>query len=153
MKKRFILFTVISFALIGCSQVQKTQTVTTSSSLHNYDFEMITEALKNHPDFPKLTLNESSKIEEVVYQKNTYNVTYSWETEVISHGSTVVTDPKDEDIVVWTEDSSADYYITLIKDWETEDGRVKSYWKYKYIPHTNEIELIESEDNDYKINE
>ena len=152
MKKIFILFTVISFALFGCSQEQKTQTVTTSSSLHNYDFEMNTEALKYHPDFPKLTLNESTITEEVVHGENTYTVTYSSKTEVNSHGPKVTTDPKNEDTEVWKEDSSADYYITLIKEWETDEGNVKSYWKYKYIPQTKEIELVESEDNDNKIN-
>lgn len=35
-----------------------------------------------------------------------------------------------------------------MKEWETDKGNVKSYWKYKYIPQTNEIELVESEDND-----
>ena len=151
MKSIFILFTVISIALVGCSQVQKTQTVSISSSLHNYDFEMITKASKNHSDFPKLTLNETTKVEEVVFQENTYTVTYSFETEVYSHGPTVAIDPKNEDREVWKEDATADYYITLIKDWEIEEGNVKSYWKYKYIPQTNEIELVESEDNDYSI--
>ena len=99
-------------------------------------------------------LNETTKIEEVVYQENTYTVTYSFETEVYSHGPTVAIDPpKNEDIEVWTEGSSADHYITLIKDWETEEGNMRSYWKYKYIPQSNEIELVESEDNDYKIYE
>jgi len=146
MKEVFILFTLISFLLMGCSVEQKSQTVTTNSSLHNYDFEMITNALKIHPDFPKLTLSESSITEEIIQGENKYTVTYSWKTEVNSHGPTITTDPKNEDIEVWTEETSTDYFITLIKEWETNKGTVKSYWKYKYIPQTNEMKLVESED-------
>lgn len=150
MRKILILFGLINFALVGCSPVQITQTVTTSSSLHNYDTEMISEALKNHSDFPKLTINESSKIEEIVRGENTFKVTYSWETGLNSHGSTVKTDPQNKSKEIWTEDTSANYFITLIKEWETVEGTVKSYWKYQYIPQTNKIELLESEDNDNK---
>ena len=153
MRKILILFSLIIVALVGCSQEQQTQTVTTNSSLHNYDSQMITEALKNHPDFPKLTPNESSITEEVVQGENTYTVIYSWKTEGNSHGPTVTTDPGNKDIEEWTEASSADYYITLTKDWETEKGNIKSYWKYKYIPQTNAIELVESENNDSQINQ
>lgn len=151
-KRIFILFTIISFALVGCSQGQKTQTVTTNSSLHNYDYEMIAEALKNHPDFPKLTVNESSITEEVIHGENTFKVTYSWETGLNSHDSATKTDPNNKNTEIWTEDTFTDYFITLIKEWETVEGNVKSYWKYQYIPQTNKIELLESEDNDNKIN-
>lgn len=113
---------------------------------------MITEALKNHPDFPKLTHNELSIVEEVVHGGNKYTVTYSAKIELNSHGPTITTDPKNKNIRVWTEESLADYYITLIKEWETVEGTVKSYWKYQYIPQTNKIELLDSEDNDNKIN-
>ena len=153
MKRIFIFFTLISFTLVGCSQGQKTQTVTTSSSLHNYDSEMITAALKNHSDFPKLTINESSITVEIIRGENTFKVTYSWETGLNPHDSTVKTDPKNKSTEIWTEDTSADYFITIIKEWATVEGTVKSYWKYRYIPQTNKIELLECEDNDNKISQ
>ncbi len=152
MKKILILFAIISFALVGCCPEQKTQTVTTSSSLHNYDSEMISEALKNHTDFPKLTINESAITNEVIRGENNFKVTYSWETGLNSHDSTAKADSKNKNTEISTEDTFADYSITLIKEWETVDGTVKSYWKYQYIPQTNKIELLESEDNDNKIN-
>ena len=151
MKRIFILFIVISFMLVGCSQEEKTQTVTTSSSLHNYDFEMITEALKDHSDLPKLTINETSITEQVMQGENTFKVVFSWETEINSHRSTIKKDPNNV-TDIWTEASSANYYIILMKEWETDKGNVKSYWKYKYIPQTHEMELVESEDNDSVIN-
>jgi len=147
MKTIFVLFAVISFMLVGCSQEEKTQTVTTSSSLHNYDYEMITEALKHYSDFPKLTINETSITEEVMQGGNTFKVVFSWKTVINSHRSTIKKDPNNH-TDIWTEHSSADYYIILMKEWETDKGNVKSYWKYKYIPQTNEMELVESEDND-----
>ena len=147
MKRIFILFIVISFMLVGCSQEEKTQTVTTSSSLHNYDFEMITEALKDHSDFPKLTINETSITEEVIQGEKTFKVVFSWIAEINPHSSTIKKDP-DNHTDIWTEASSADYYIILMKEWETDKGNVKSYWMYKYIPQMNEMELVESEDND-----
>ena len=147
MKKRFVLFAVISLMLVGCSQEEKTQTVTTGSSLHNYDYEMITEALKNHPDFPKLTINETSITEEVMQGENRFKVVFSWKTEINPHRSTIKKDPNNH-TDIWKEDSSADYYIILMKEWETDKGNVRSYWKYKYIPQTKEMELLESEDND-----
>lgn len=146
MKKIYVLFIVISFALVGCSQEQKSQSVTTNSSLHNYDFEMINKALKNHPEFPKLNANDSIT-KEFENGDNTYKVTYTSKTDANSHGPTVTTDPKNGDSEVWKEESSADYYITLIQEWETDGGNVKSYWKYKYMPQTKELELVESEDN------
>nr|WP_106779279.1 hypothetical protein [Lysinibacillus timonensis] len=151
MRNIFILFTIISFALVGCSQEHKSQNVATNSSLHNYDFEMITEALKKHPDFPKLNANDSIT-EDYVNGENTYTVTYTSKTDVNSHGPTITTDPNNENSEMWIEESSADYFITLIQEWETNEGDVKSYWKYKYIPQTNEIELVESEDNEQIIN-
>lgn len=151
MKKIVILLSIISFALVGCSQGQKGQTAITSNSLHNYDYEMITKALKNHPDFPKLLINESLITEEVTHKENAFKVAYSWKIEINSHGPTINKDPKNGNTEAWTEDSSADYYIILMKEWETYKENVKSYWKYKYIPQTNEIELIESEENDNKI--
>ena len=147
MKRIFILFAVISFMLVGCSQEEKTQTVTISNSLHNYDLEMITEALKHHSDFPALTINETSITEEVMQGENTFKVIFSWKTEINPHRSTIKKDPNNH-TDIWTEASSADYYITLIKEWETDKDNIKSYWKYKYIPQTNEMELLESEDND-----
>ena len=148
MKRIFILFAIISFTLVGCSQGQKTQTVTTSSSLHNYDYEMITAALKNHLDFPKLTTNETLITKEVIHWERTSKVAFSWKTEIKSHGSTTKTDQKKNNTEISTEDASVDYYIILMKEWETDKGNGKSYWKYKYIPQTNEIKLVESEDND-----
>ncbi|CAM5215433.1 hypothetical protein UACE39S_02455 [Ureibacillus acetophenoni] len=148
MRRLLILLTAIGITLFGCSQVQKTQTFSTSSTLHNYDSEMITEALKNHTDFPKLTINETSITEEVQHGENTIKVTYSWKTEINSDGSTVTTDKENEDTEVWTEASSADYFITLTKESETDKGIVISYWKYQYFPQTNEIQLVESEDYD-----
>lgn len=148
MRRLLILLTAIGITLFGCSQVQKTQTFSTSSTLHNYDSEMITEALKNHTDFPKLTINETSITEEVQHGENTIKVTYSWETEINSDGSTVTIDKEKEDNEVWTEASSADYFITLTKESETDKGNVMSYWKYQYFPQTNEIQLVESEDYD-----
>jgi len=153
MKRIFILFTLISLVLVGCSQAQKTQTITTNSSLHNYDYEMITEALKNHPEFPKLTVNETSITEEVIHGENTFKVNYSWEVGLNLHDSTVKTDPNNKNKEIWNESTFADYFITLIKEWETVEGNMKSYWKYQYIPQTNKLELIESEDNDIEINE
>lgn len=148
MRRLLILLTAIGITLFGCSQVQKTQIVSTSSTLHNYDSEMITEALKNHTDFPKLTINETSITEEVQHGENTIKVTYSWKTEINSDGSTVTIDKEKEDNEVWTEASSADYFITLTKESETDKGNVMSYWKYQYFPQTNEIQLVESEDYD-----
>ncbi|MFY3791870.1 hypothetical protein ACOQFO_09280 [Ureibacillus sp. MALMAid1270] len=148
MRRLLILLTAIGITLFGCSQVQKTQTVSTSSTLHNYDSEMITEALKNHTDFPKLTINETSITEEVQNGGNTIKVTYSWKTDINSDGSTVTIDKEKEDNEVWTEASSADYFITLTKESETDKGNVMSYWKYQYFPQANEIQLVESEDYD-----
>ena len=147
MKRICILFAVICFMFGGCSQEEKGQTVTTSSSLHNYDFEMITEALKDHSDFPKLTINETSITEEVIQGEKTFKVVFSWIAEINPHSSTIKKDP-DNHTDIWTEASSADYYIILMKEWETDKGNVKSYWMYKYIPQMNEMELVESEDND-----
>lgn len=151
MRRLLLFLTVISFTLIGCSQNQNNQIVTTSSSLHNYDFEMIAEALKNHPDFPKLTLDQSSITEEVTHGENSLMITYSWKTEINSHGPTVTIDPENEDTEVWTEASSADYFITLTKKWETDKGYVTSYWKYRYFPQSNELKLVEKEENDNKV--
>ena len=147
MKRIFIIFAVTSFLFVGCSQEEKAQTVTTNSSLHNYDFEMITEAIKHHADFPKLTINETSIIKEVMQGEKTFKVVFSWKTEIDPHRSTIEKDPNNH-TDIWTEDSSADYFITLMKEWETDKGNIKSFWKYKYIPQINEIELVESEDND-----
>lgn len=120
-----------------------------SSSLHNYNYEMIAKALEEHPNFPDLNPNES-KTDEVTKGENTVTVTYSTSTEINSHDSTTTTTDRGKK---WKEATTADYFVTLKKVRETSDGNIESYWKYRYNPQTDEVTMVESKDNDYKINQ
>ncbi|WP_042472516.1 hypothetical protein [Bacillus ndiopicus] len=116
--------------LLGCNS-PKSSNIETNKSLHNCDNEMLVIALKKHSEFPKLNPNETVTIESI-----NETVIYSSQIEYIP--SKTVNNENTE-----VEASSAQYFITLIK--ESEGDKVKSYWKYQYFPLTNKIILIESE--------
>lgn len=153
MTKNFIFIASLLFAisiLSGCNSLGSSEkdeagsSSSVSNSLENYNTEMVTEALKEHPNFPKLNPNEP-KTEEVAKGENNVTVTYSINTESISHGSTTTNTDSGEK---WEEATTADYFVTLNKVWKTKDGNIESYWKYRYNPQTDEVKLVESKDND-----
>jgi hypothetical protein len=152
-----LLIAIIS--LFGCSLSESSQEVkpelesssSGGSSLHNFDTEMLTEGLKNHPDFPELNIDET-ETEEVTASGRELTVTYSSKTEIRPNGTGTTPSPENGD-EEWSEETQAEYFITLKKVWETEQGNVESYWKYEYDYQNDEVKLIESEDNDNKVNQ
>lgn len=153
MSKRIIFsvcLVVIFICLSGCTTSRSIERIEASGTFHNYDFEMISKAIENHSDFPNLSPDETYK-EEIVNGENKLTLTYTSIIEIVPHDSNVKKTQGNVD--VWVEDSIADYFITLVKEWKNNEIQVKSYWKYRYIPSADEVVLVESEDNDHKINQ
>ncbi|MFS0864360.1 hypothetical protein [Fredinandcohnia sp. 179-A 10B2 NHS] len=50
---------VIFILLSGCTSSTSPEQIETSSTLHNYDIEMISKALEKHSDFPILNPDET----------------------------------------------------------------------------------------------
>ena len=122
-----------------------------NSSLENYNAEMLAAALEEHPDFPALNPGEPA-IEEVEVGEDTVTIKYSSEIELRPHEAVTVTDP-DSGKEVWSEATSSDYFITLVKTWETDEGTVKNFWKYKYNPQKDEVSLVEEKNNADKVSQ
>ncbi|MRH43272.1 hypothetical protein GH741_11330 [Aquibacillus halophilus] len=153
-KNSFIaFFLLIIFSLFGCNSAENPEkdeigsSSTVSTSFHNYDSKMVPKALEGHSDFPEMNADES-KTETVIIGEKTVTVTYSVTTEISSHGSTATDTDKGKR---WKEATTADFFVILSKEWETKDGNLESYWKYKYNPQTDQVKLIDSNDNDNNI--
>lgn len=131
MKKtiKFYLLAILLFTFAVSFAACKNDSKKSNSNPNNFtEAKAITEALKNHPEFP---VNSNTTITKDLTiggpQGSTAKVKFTTNAEACA---------KDE------------YLVTLTKDWgfSVNGTYVKSFWKYKVSPHSTS--LIESVDHD-----
>ncbi|UOQ48583.1 hypothetical protein MUN88_21575 [Gracilibacillus caseinilyticus] len=126
-------FLLLFIMLVGCNspQNESESLSATSSSLHNYDAEMIEAALTKHPEFPKIKAGES-----VTKKEPEGKTTYSTVINVMS-------DESIESNGAWKEAGTAYYTITLTKLVKNNQDEKEYFWKYTYDPQKDTVELID----------